>query len=174
MFGTSGPSIRPEVPGKKMTCEDPSGLPTTCEDSSGRPTTMKRLRPSTLYGESDQMRDDRIIASGYADRLVTQALEFTTKLPSERHRGVSKDAIFTQHMKAQIALSSHTSNALDGIAKALSDPLDRIADNFDSTLYSDLHSATEDIASAAESVASALNDISTSIDGVARTMGADV
>ena len=145
----------------------------TCEDPSGLPTTVKRPRPASLYDESDEMRDDRIIASGYADRLVTQALEFTTKLPSERHRGVSKDVIFTQHMKAQIALSAHTSNALDGIAKSL-EPLDRIADNFDSTLYSDLHSATEDIAKAAESVASALSDISTSIDGVARTMGADV
>ena len=82
MFGTSGPWIHPDISGKKMTCEDPSG----------RPTTVKRPRPASLYDESDEMRDERIIASGYADRLVTQALEFTTKLPSERHPGVSKDA----------------------------------------------------------------------------------
>lgn len=125
-----------------------------------------------MYDESEEMRDERIIAGGYADRLVKQALEFTTKLPHSSHREISKNVIFKQHMKAQIALSSgvgDVATALDGIAKAL-ESLDNIADNIDYRPTVDIASAAEGIASAAEGIASALENVSTSIDDVAKTL----
>ena len=147
------------------------------EAPTGPRTSQKRVR-DFRYDESEEMRDERIIAGGYADRLVRQALEFTTKLPHSSHREISKDVIFKQHMKAQIALSSgvgDVAKALDGIAKAL-EPLDNIAniaDNIDYRPTADIASATEGIASAAEGIASALENVSTSIDDVAKKLAPD-